>query len=50
MKHKDRFHKLEPLEGFDSRFAEAMMLEHMLAMVQDMVNKYKSYLNWLLYM
>ena len=41
MKHKDRFHQLESLEGFDSRFTEAMMLEHALAAVLDMVNSYK---------
>ena len=41
MKHKDRFHQLDSLEGFDMRFTEAMMLEHMPAMVFDMVNRYK---------
>ena len=41
MKHKDRFHQLDLLEGFNSRFTEEMMLEHMLATVLDMVNRYK---------
>ena len=41
MKHKDRFYQLDSLEGFDTRFTEAMMLEHTLAMVLDMVNRYK---------
>ena len=41
MKHRDRFHQLDSLEGFDTRFTEAMMLEHMLAMVLNMVNRYK---------
>ena len=40
MKHRDRFHNWT-LEGFDTRFTEAMMLEHTLAMVFDMVNRYK---------
>ena len=41
MKHKDRFHQLESLEGFNSRFTEAMMLKHTPATVLDMVNRYK---------
>ena len=41
MKHRDAFHQLDSLEGFDMRFTEAMMLEHMPAMVLDMVNRYK---------
>ena len=41
MKHKDRFHQLESITGFDSRFTKAMMLEHMPAAVLDMVNRYK---------
>ena len=41
MKHRDRFHQLDSLEGFDTRFTEAMMLEHTLATVLNMVNRYK---------
>ena len=41
MKHRDRFHQLNHLEGFDTRFTEAMMLEHTLATVLDLVNRYK---------
>ena len=41
MKHKERFHQLESIEGFDSRFTEVMMLKHTLAEVLDMVNRYR---------
>ena len=41
MKHRDRFHQLNSLEGFDMRFTEAMMLEQMVATVLNMVNRYK---------
>ena len=41
MKHHSRFHQLDSLEGFGTQFSESMLLEHMQAMVLDMVNKYK---------
>ena len=42
MKHHSRFHQLDSLEGFDMQFVEAMMLEHMPAVVLNIIlNSYK---------
>ena len=41
MQHKDRFPQVLEYEGFDTRFSEAMLLEHMPAAVLDMINYYK---------
>ena len=41
MKHRYRFHQFNSLEGFDTRFIEAMLLEHTPATVLDLVNRYK---------
>ena len=41
MKHKDGFHQLDSLEGFDMRFTESMMLKHTPATVLNMKNRYK---------
>ena len=40
MKHPSRFHQLDSLEGFDMQFSETMLLENMLAVVLNMVNRY----------
>ena len=40
MKYQDRFYQFNSLEGFDTRFTEAMLLEHMPGTVPDMVNRY----------
>ena len=41
MQHKDRFPQVTEYEGFNTRFSEAMLLEHTPAMVLDMINYYK---------
>ena len=41
MQHKDRFQQVSEYEGFDTRFSEAMLLEHTPAAVLDMINYYK---------
>ena len=41
MQHKDRFPQVADFDGFDTKFSEAMLLEHVPAMVLDMINHYK---------
>ena len=41
MQHKDRFLQVSEYEGFDTRFSEAMLLEHMPSAVLDMINYYR---------
>ena len=41
IQHKDRFPQVADFDGFNTRFSEAMLLEHMPAMVLDMINHYK---------
>ena len=41
MQHKDRFPQVLEYESFDTRFSEAMLLEHTPAAVLDMTNYYK---------
>ena len=41
MQHKDRFPQVSEYEGFDTRFSEVMLLEHVPTMVLDMINCYK---------
>ena len=41
MHHRDRFHQVSDYDGFNTRFLEAMLLQHMLAMVLDMLNNFK---------
>ena len=41
MQHKDRFPQVSEYEGFDTRFSEAMLLEHTPATVLNMINYYK---------
>ena len=41
LKHEDKSYHLDSLEGFDTKFTEDMMLEHMMAMVLNMVDRYK---------
>ena len=41
MQHKDRFPQVSEYEGFDTRFSEAMLLEHMPTVVLDIINHYK---------
>ena len=41
MQLKDRFLQVTDFDGFDTRFSEAMLLEHMPTMVLDMINHYK---------
>ena len=41
MQHKDRFLQVADFDGYDTRFSESMLLEHVPAMVLDMINHYK---------
>ena len=41
IQHKDRFPQVSEYKGFDTRFSEAMVLEHTPATVLDMINYYK---------
>ena len=41
MQHKNRFPQVSEYKGFDTRFSEAMLLEHMPAAVLNMINYYK---------
>ena len=41
MQHRDHFLQIASFNGFDTRFLEAMLLEHKPAMVLDMINNYK---------
>ena len=41
IQHKDRFPQVSEYEGFDTRFSEAMLLEHTPTAVLDMINCYK---------
>ena len=41
MQHRDRFLQLSDYEGFNTRFSEAMPLEHVPAVVLDVLNNYK---------
>ena len=41
MQHRDCFPQIADFDGFDTRFTEAMLLEHMAAAVPDMINNYK---------
>ena len=38
IQHRDRFPQIADYDGFDTRILEAMLLEHMPAMVLDMLN------------
>ena len=41
MQHKDRLLQVANFDGFDTRFSETMLLEHVPATVLDMINHYK---------
>ena len=41
MQHRDRFPQVSEYDGFDTRFSEAMLLEHTPVAVLDMINNFK---------
>ena len=41
MQYKDRFPQIADFDGFNTSFSEAMLLEHMPAMVLEMINHYQ---------
>ena len=41
IQHRDRFPQVAEFDGFDTRFSEAMLLEHMPAVVLNMINHYQ---------
>ena len=41
MQHKNEFPQVAEFDGFDTRFSEAMLFDHMPAVVLDMINNYK---------
>ena len=41
MQHKDRFPQVADFDGFNTRFSEVMLLEHMPAVVLNMINHYE---------
>ena len=41
MQHKDQFPQIADFDGFNTSFSEAMLLEHMPAMLLDMISHYQ---------